>query len=220
MAEQTSWACENSVKEDGTAKMKHSKTVLNGILLLTVCFVGCGPTFNMASYKKAHESAATGVPVAREMEELFGEADHFITNFAHDYKPKTWNTEVYFGGRYRLAMQVRVKIDYWKNVVTQIGEPKFYLRVAKDIQMRNGEARIMNNIGQDQIDFSENEWRVLRDSGGDVAAIGLKSRPNPVEHFDEYAENVRSHRVPITLTGNKETLRRYKKWRKENPAFF
>jgi len=62
------------------------------------------------------------------MEALFGEGDHFITHYGFSPGPKQWNTEVFFGGRYTLTLQVDVTIDNQKHLVlTNVTAPKFYL---------------------------------------------------------------------------------------------
>jgi hypothetical protein len=70
------------------------------------------------------------------MEEQFGTADHFITHFGSRGKTTNrWNTEVFFGGRYTLTMQVDVHVDYDKNQIEVVGEPVFYLVEAESIDV-------------------------------------------------------------------------------------
>ena len=84
--------------------------LLSIFLILTL--VSCNRT-NMTDYRAAHLSAKQSLPIAVQMEELFGDADHFITHFGFSgQKANTWNTEVFFDGRYTITMQVEILIDY------------------------------------------------------------------------------------------------------------
>ena len=54
--------------------------------------------FNMERYKNAVKDGFTKIPQACEIENLLGEADHFISYSGPDVR-QDWNTEVYFAGR-------------------------------------------------------------------------------------------------------------------------
>ena len=90
----------------------------------TLILPGCA---GRANHESTVKSARTAIPAAVQMEEIFGEVDHFITHYGFDAKPKPWNSEVHFGGRYVLTMQVDVTIDYTRNVITKVGNPIFVL---------------------------------------------------------------------------------------------
>src|SRR2546430_9815121 len=52
--------------------------------------------------------------LAREVNSLFGASnvDHFISNFGSKIHTPVWHSLVFFGGRYRLSLEVPVAIDY------------------------------------------------------------------------------------------------------------
>ena len=74
----------------------------------------------MSDMIKTTQSGIDSLPWPRQMESLFGAGDHFITHFGFESGPRTWNTVVYFGGRYELALQVEVEINYSKNKVGKV----------------------------------------------------------------------------------------------------
>ena len=49
------------------------------------------------------------------MEALYGEGDNFITEYNFSSGPRLWNTEVFFGGRYTMDMQVPGDNQLWKS---------------------------------------------------------------------------------------------------------
>lgn len=104
-------------------------------LVMLTGLSGCRPSGSLPDYVSTHESAAVAIPAAVQMELLYGDADHFITEFGFDRKPKLWNTEVFFGGRYTLTMQVEVKVSYSENRVSLVEEPRFHLIGADEIHV-------------------------------------------------------------------------------------
>src|SRR5206468_2751356 len=52
----------------------------------------------------------------KEVELLFGatNVDHFISKFGSKIQTPVWHSLTYFAGRYRLALQVPIAIDYEK----------------------------------------------------------------------------------------------------------
>lgn len=154
----------------------------------------------MSDYVQTVESAATNVPVALEMERLFGDADHFISHYGFDDEPKQWNTEVFFGNRYILTMQIMVAVDYSRNTVSQIGDPTFYLFECETITIEpEGTLHVRFNP-HGQVTFSGEQWNSMFESGGDFAGIGVKLNPAPVENFDRYVAGKRAPRVFVRLS--------------------
>jgi len=160
------------------------------LLVLTLA-VGCGKL----DYDSTVRSGAKAIPIAVEMEEVFGDADHFITHFGRTDRSKTWTTDVYFGGRYNLAMQVDVEIDYQTSTVRQTGEPRFWLLEVT----RVSEGGTRANFRGLHKEFGQVEWRKLCDADGDWAAIGVKIDVRSVPDFDKFVRSVRKDRLPITL---------------------
>ena len=176
------------------------------LLIFSVC-VGCAPdgcvarrSQNWNDYKATVRSARTVLPIAVQMEELFPVADHFITHFGFDSGPKMWNTEVFFGGRYKLTIQVDVEIDYKANKVTKVvGEPTFYLNEIEKIQiLPDGRALTWYN-SRNYKSFGSKEWEKIFQEKGDLSALGLTANPEAVQHFDEYVSQVRRDRIRVSL---------------------
>jgi hypothetical protein len=154
------------------------------------------PIPNKDDYRETVESARFVLPAAVEMEKLYGRGnvDHFITHYGFDDDPKTWNSEVHFGGRYCLTMQAKVAIDYRTNKLTIVEEPRFYLDGFKEID-RNGNGL----YGSNQPTFGLDEWNKFYKAKGDVSVVGMEVHDGELEHFDGYVQNVRSNRIPISL---------------------
>lgn len=176
-----------------------NKNILCGrafvLLLALTAFSACGD--EMGDYKQTVRSGLATLPWPKEMEALFGEGDHFITHYGFSPGPKEWNTEVYFGGRYRLTMQVDVEIDYKKHTIEKYtSPPKFYLWEIGPLTREKGEvfgAKIAN-----QWVFDEAKWRKLVEATGDWTAIGLSvKKDNPIPGFDEYVKGWRAPRVQV-----------------------
>lgn len=129
------------------------------------------------------------------MEEVFGDADHFITHFGRTDRSKTWTTDVYFGGRYNLAMQVDVEIDYETSTVRQTSEPHFWLLEVT----RVSEGGTRANFRGLHKEFGQVEWRKLCDADGDWAAIGVTIDVQSVPDFDKFVRAARKDRLRIKL---------------------
>jgi hypothetical protein len=168
------------------------------VLALLSCGTGtsCDGGDQMKNYIKTVKSGIDRLPWPKEMEALFGEGDHFITHFGFDPGPKDWQTEVYFGGRYRLTLQVEIDIDYKTCLVkTNVSAPKFYLLEVESIVRKNGgiEANLSGQWILDKV-----KWKRLVDSNGDWLAVGLPIRTNsPVPGFEDYVKGWRAPRVKI-----------------------
>ncbi len=123
-------------------------------------------------------SAKKSLPIAVEMESRFGEADHFITHYGFpSQKTNTWNTEVFFGGRYVLTMQVKVAIDYGHRSFTQVEKPVFYLKEVTKVTLTRIEGVDEPGVSGDNgfsTRFSEVEWKTLYESHGDFSEIGIE----------------------------------------------
>ena len=65
----------------------------------------------MSDYIQTVKSGLETLPWPKEREALFGEGDHFVTDYGSSSGAKEWNTEVFFAGRYTLTLQVDVDID-------------------------------------------------------------------------------------------------------------
>jgi hypothetical protein len=130
---------------------EHSRCWLKfslGTLLVAVAaqalITGCGPNWpvknrSLSDYKAVMQSARTALPVAVEIEELYPNADHFITHFGFNARPKKWNTVTTIGDRYQLHMVVEVSINYEKRTLKQLGDPTFsIIEYTKIDKLRGG----------------------------------------------------------------------------------
>lgn len=171
----------------------------------------------MTDYRAAHLSAKQSLPIAVQMEELFGDADHFITHFGFSgEKSNTWNTEVFFDGRYRLTMQVEIVIDYKKNTFVPSDDYKFYLIEVKQLKVRDGKVDGAK-LGQNYR-FSAEDWEKVYARGGDFSAIGIELRDEPLPRFDEYVQSWRRPRIPISLCVKMTGPKRPDATKKKHPA--
>jgi hypothetical protein len=143
------------------------------------------------------KSGLNTLPWPKEMEALFGEGDHFVTDYGSSSGAKEWHTQVFFGGRYKLSLQVNVDIDYRSHTIKgNVSQPKFsLLEVGSLIRGAKG-VRGADIAGQWILD--EAKWKTLVKANGDWSAIGIPVNTNsPIPGFDEYVEGWRSPRVKI-----------------------
>jgi len=168
--------------------------------LLALLLAGCRPS-GMEDYKQTVRSGLQTLPWPLEIEQLFGDADHFLThwNFSGD-DPLMWQTDVFFGGRFELAMEVRVEVDYWnRKVVKAVSPPKFYLWSWGKIVVEPG-GGVTSYRAEDSGwgEFGEAEWRKLVAAKGDWSVIGIAlGNTNPVPNFDALVQATRRDRVRV-----------------------
>jgi hypothetical protein len=157
----------------------------------------CRPV-DIKSYQATHKHGLTVIREAKEIEALLGDADHFITHFGFGSgKTNTWNSEVYFGGRYCLTMQVEIEIDYSNSRVTNIvGEPQFWLKVYESFsRVPNG--NMSARTAQD-IKFGRKEWQKVLESKGDFSAVGVeRQKGTGLTGFEEFVRAMRAPRIKI-----------------------
>jgi hypothetical protein len=153
----------------------------------------------MDEYTATIRSAATAIPVAAQMEALFHEIDHFITHYGSGFenKPKMWNSEAFFGGRYILTMQVMVKVDYAHHRVIPVGKPTFYLHEVKSVENVT-EGQYAQSFGR-TLTFDTETWERLQEARGDFTAIGFEPNPIAVPGFVESVAAIRRDRVRVSL---------------------
>lgn len=169
------------------------------MFFLFMTFLGCGRSVTFDEYAEICQSARTEVPVALQMETLFGKAHHMILEFRCDSKPKTWQTLVYFGERYELVMEVEVMVDCRNRSVSQTGTPKFYLSEVETIEaLGGGRFSATNNIDK-HFEFSQKEWDTIYESHGDWSKVGYTINKTPVADFDKYASAFTKDIIGITL---------------------
>jgi hypothetical protein len=169
-----------------------------------IVITGCGPNWpvknrSLSDYKAVMQSARTALPVAVEIEELYLNADHFISHFGFNASPKQWHTVATFGERYELHMVVEVSIDYEKRILKQLGDPAFsVIEYTKIDKLRGGRmrARFPNST---QVHFGAKEWEHLYESRGDSSTVNVKLNPEPVPNFKEFMASGKGDLIPISL---------------------
>jgi hypothetical protein len=132
----------------------------------------------------------------KEVETLFGatNVDHFISSFGSKTHPAVWNSVTHFAGRYRLALQVPIVIDYEK--CSLIGATNAaMIQINEVIKVELSTSGIAGATMKGQWRLKENEWKWLVKNRGDWSAVKVPILTNaPVKGFDEY---VRQGREPI-----------------------
>lgn len=167
------------------------------LVLITVCLFAYFYILkrpSMDDYVETMQSGIATLTWPREMEKLFGDADHFITHYGFSSGSKRWTSKVYIYGRYELALSVEVAIDYRHNrIAGAASSPVFYLwRVSEIVNDGKG----ANFAGQ--WIFHEDKWKQLVQTGGDFSAIGITVETNnPVGGFDAYVQGNRALLVKI-----------------------
>jgi hypothetical protein len=147
----------------------------------------------MNDYVQTVQSGIKMLPWPRQMEELFGDSDHFILYYGTAGEQKIWHSRVYFYGRYSLTMETTVEIDDKSKTIRNFaGPPKFYLHEVKSVEVDRG--RVTTSFS-DQWVLDEAQWKKLVAAKGNWSVIGIILRTNePVPGFDAY---VKGQRDPI-----------------------
>lgn len=160
-------------------------------------FSGGDINFTMEGYKEAVKSGRRQIPEANQIEELFGESDHFIGYHGDRSIGNDWNTEVHFYGRYALTMQVDVKMPTdFNQVEAVLGEPKFYLIEVGKVR-KSDTGQIGANIVND-FKFNLDDWKKVYKAKGDFGVIGLDiKKGQPVKDFDLYVQATRKDRPRV-----------------------
>ncbi len=151
--------------------------------------LGCGrPGMTIANYKRAMASGFQQVPEARQIEEFYGEADHTISH-SGDFGPRQkWTSNVYLHGRYWLAMQVDVRLNWSSSGVEEvIGEPLFRLcEIDKIEHYANGGVGASFN-GRAEVKFGKAEWAKVVAAKGDLSVLGIRIvKDDPIPDVDAY----------------------------------
>ena len=163
------------------------------ILSMALGIAGCSDiNFDMGRYKGAVKDGFAKIPQACQIEELLGEADHFISYHGTRDIPQQWNTEVYFAGRYCLTMQVVVKVDRNFSRITEVvGEPTFHLNELTSID-RTANGSDSAACGQQWV-FTLDDWNKVVKAKGDFSVIGIRLKQHqPVPGFDRFVRSVRA----------------------------
>ncbi len=137
---------------------------------------------------RAVKSGYGQIPQAGQIDQLIGEADHFISGPPNSGRYE-WCTDVYFGGRYELGLRQDVEVNTWTDEVKAIGQPTFYLNVVQKVGVEpDGRFNVAYNtlLGRK---FGAGDWAKIVKAKGDFSVIGIHlERNNPVPNFDKYVQ--------------------------------
>jgi len=166
--------------------------------LLSLICGGCSPKEN---YKATVRSGIMTLPHVQEIKKLFPDAptDHFFIEYGfHKDQPTTWNTVVYFDGRYVLTYSIDVWIDFHSHRVTNVASaPTFHLWEARKITVHPG-GSVECEYEPPGYLFGEEKWNKIVAARGDFSAAGIQLKTNsPVPGFDEYIQAWREGRVQV-----------------------
>jgi len=180
--------------------MKYYLLLWIGFLIFTTTASCRNANFTMINYKKAVRSGLEQIPTARQIEEILGQPDHFISNSGNRLAGNDWNTEVFFEGRYILTMQVPVKMGHdFDRVLAVVGEPQFFLKEVESVDMEDRSIHAtFRSENEWPYPFSKQEWTKVYESGGDFSAIGINlHKGDPVDGFEDYVAAIRKDRVKL-----------------------
>jgi hypothetical protein len=166
-------------------------------VVVLVVFPSC--MHSEAEYQEVHRNGIESIPWAKQMDEHWGEdVDHFITYFGSDKQPLIWNSEVFFGGRFRLSLQVPVNVDYDDETVTVAGEPLFVLVAVSTVTHDNGAwgAKFDANLDRK---FDQVKWHEFVESGFDLGVFEIPAnQQRAIDGFADLTRAVRDNRVKIS----------------------
>lgn len=148
----------------------------------------------ISDHDKVVKDGIQRVEYVKEIENVFGESNHFVTNFGFENKTQIWNTLVYFGDQFELCMQVDIEIDYKKNQIIKIlNQPKFRLRIIDTITIDSKTGYCDQIINLKDLNISEKDFKTLIKNKGDFTKIGIEVEDRKVLNFDKYAMQMKAH---------------------------
>lgn len=176
--------------------MKEKTIYLLAVVFGTINLVSGDILKDLECYDRVVSQGVDTLILPKEVEKLFGatNVDHFISNFGSKTRSPIWKSVTYFAGRYELALEVPIVVDYDKckligasnSAMVQINE------VTKVDISKSG---IAEATMKGQWLLNENEWKWLVKNNGNWSVVKVPIMTNaPVNGFDEY---VRQGREPI-----------------------
>lgn len=166
------------------------RTILRllGLTIVILFFASCrNINFTREGYQQALRSGLKQIPAARQMEEVYGDVDHTISYHGSLEVGNKWRTKVFLDGRYKLTMQVPVRMGRDFNQVLGVEDkPRFFLREVERIEINpdGTVAAFYNEAGQR--DFGLDGWQKIYEAGGDLSVLGIVVKKKPVENWDRY----------------------------------
>lgn len=107
----------------------------------------------------------------RQFDELFPDADHFVSYYTGIYGTPIWNATVLVGGRFEVTMQAKMELNSSRSRAVSFAEPAFYV---VEIVSRNLSPSGRTEVsGRSITSFGPAEWEQLVRAHGDWRAIGI-----------------------------------------------
>ena len=155
---------------------------------------GCAPQadYSVESYQAAVSSALKGLPVARQMEEVFPDTDHMIIMYGYeaDGPTREWQTVSFFGGRYELTYITRITLSEDGQSVVATGNGGFLKMWVVDKAIDGG-AFYDSDRGRT---FLEKDWTRFYEGGKDLLMLDPAFDDSVVPGFREYVDASRATR--------------------------
>jgi hypothetical protein len=164
---------------------------LSGMIALSILAISvfiCGPSFREKHIEAVRDGLGKLEP-PRQMNRQYREVDHFITHYGFGDQPLQWQSKAYFEGRFSLACLVDVEVSYWRDTVTQVGEPRFILHALRSIDPSDLTGTYEGNL---QREFGKAEWEKFVNSGFDLTTLGIpKKEIRPIPNWEAYVQGWR-----------------------------
>ncbi|MDA0766327.1 MAG: hypothetical protein O3A92_05835 [Verrucomicrobia bacterium] len=160
-------------------------------LVFALCIVhpGCHVSSSIADKEAAERNGSISMPIAKEFADVFPNAFHWIGYYNGTKGDPRWNSQVGVHDRYVLSMEFEIEFDPTRTTPTRKGPPKFLLLEVSEIDETIGGGASVGYT-QNQIAFGIDEWSRLRDSGGDLSALGFEViRDQPIVGFEKALQN-------------------------------
>ncbi len=183
--------------------MNISHEYIKLICLMTLLISGCdrqAPQSDMKNHVSTCQHGIATIPWAKQMDDHFGRAqvDHFITHYGSTRQPLPWNSQVHFGGRFILSMQVPVNVDYTTNQVSIAGAPEFYLHAVDTVEQLPDGRHSSSYASDLQRVFDEAKWKQLVNHQFKLEALGIPTdEQRSVDGFDGFVNAARQPRQLI-----------------------
>lgn len=129
------------------------------------------------------------------MDLQYPKIDHFITHYGFGNQPLQWQSKAYLEGRFTLTCVIEVRVNYWRDTVTQAGKPRFFLHALRNINRSDLSATYEGNL---QREFGEEEWEKFVNSGFDLVSLGIPEEEiRAIPNWEAYVQSWRKDVVRI-----------------------
>ena len=133
----------------------------------------------------AEANAIADIAEVKEFAAMYPGAKHFISHYSGTKGDPSWNSKAGAHGRYIIDMGFKIDFDPSRTKPKRSSPPVFHLREISRIEAKAG-GGFDTTYSKNQMEFGIEEWKRLRESGGDLSVLGIKAvTDQPLEHFDE-----------------------------------